>query len=95
MSTEVPAKQKPTPVEPPLTPKELASILVKHYGLRTGTFDLMVEYRLGTGAVGPDEDLLPGLIIGIANVGLVPSSKPGPLTIDAGVANPPRAKKKA
>lgn len=90
MSTEATLPdQKPTPVESPLTMKELASLLVRHYGIRTGSFDLMVEYQLGTGAVGPDKDhLLPGLMIGLAKVGLVPSAKPGPTTVDASEANP-------
>lgn len=90
MSTEASVPdQKPTPVESPLTMKELASLLVRHYGIKAGTFDLMVEYQLGTGAVGPDnERLLPGLMIGIARVGLVPSPRPGPTTVDAAEANP-------
>lgn len=96
MSTEATLPdQKPTPVESPLTMKELASLLVRHYGIKTGTFDLMVEYQLGTGAVGPDkEHLLPGLMIGIAKVGLVPSPKPGPTTVDASEANPQLKTKK-
>ena len=91
MSTEDPlTEQRLSPVKPPLSMKELASLLVKHYDLRAGTFDLMVEYQLGTGAVGPDkEHLLPGLMIGIAKVGLVPSAKSGPVTVDAGEVNPP------
>jgi len=91
MSTEATLPdQRPTPVESPLTIKELASLLVRHYGIRAGTFDLMVEYQLGTGAVGPDrEHLLPGLMIGIAKVGLVPSPEPGPTTVDAAEENPP------
>ncbi len=87
--------QMPTPVEAPLTLKELTSLLVRHYGLREGTFDLMVEYQIGTGAVGPDkEHLLPGLMVGIAKVGLVPSHKAGPVTVDASEANPRRKAQK-
>lgn len=96
MSTETKLGQEPrAPVEAPLTMKELSSLLVKHYGLREGTFDLMVEYQLGTGAVGPDEGhLLPGLMIGIAKVGLVPTTKPGPTSVDASVVNPPSKSRK-
>jgi len=91
MSIETNAlEQRPTPVESPLTIKELTSLLIKHYGIREGMFDLMVEYQLGTGAVGPDkEHLVPGLMIGIAKVGLVQSTKANPLTVDATDANPP------
>lgn len=77
--------------------KELASLLIKHYGIREGLFDLMIEYQLGTGAVGPDkEHLLPGLMIGIAKVGLVPSAKANPLTVDASDVNPsPKTRRKS
>ena len=91
MSTrDLATKQHPAPVGQPLSMKEMAELLVKHYGLRAGRFDLMIEYQLGTGGVGPDkEGLLPGLMIGIARVGLVPSTQPGALTVDAREVNPP------
>jgi hypothetical protein len=97
MSTEAASlEQKPVPVEAPLAMKELAALLVKHYGLREGMFDLMVEFQLGTGAVGPDkEHALPGLMIGIAKIGLVPSTKSGPTTVNASEVNaPPKARRK-
>jgi hypothetical protein len=69
--------------------RDLASVLVKHYGLTEGTYDLMIEYQIGTGAVGPDKDnLLPGAMIGISRVGLMPATKPGgPNTVDASLVN--------
>jgi hypothetical protein len=98
MSTEAtPPELKPTPVESPLNMKELTALLIKHYGIREGMFDLMVEYQLGTGAVGPDnEHLLPGLMIGIAKVGLMPSTKANSLTVDAFDVNPsPKTRKRS
>ena len=98
MSTETTVPDlKRTPVESPLNMKELSTLLIKHYEIREGTFDLMVEYQLGTGAVGPDsEHLLPGLMIGIAKVGLVPTSSANALTVDAADVNPaPKTRKRS
>jgi hypothetical protein len=77
---------------------EVSALLVRHYGIHEGKFDLLVEYQFGVGAVGPDkENLHPGVMIGIAKLGLSPSANPGPLTIDAADVNPPppKARKRA
>lgn len=97
MSTEITAlEQAPTPVDTPLTMKDLAALLVKHYGLRQGAFELLVEYQLGAGPVGPDkEHLSPGLMIGISKVGLMSVAKSGPTTVDASVVNPSKARRKS
>ena len=89
-ATSTSAGTTPTPVDHPLTTQDLAAVLVRHYGLREGKFDLMIEYQIGAGAVGPDKDhVLPGLMIGVAKIGLVPASKDSPLTVDAAAVNPP------
>lgn len=95
MSTEAVSAHQPNLVEAPLTMKDLASLLVKHYGLRDGKFDLMIEYQLAAGAVGPDKDhVLPGVMIGIAKVGLISTNQDGPMTVDASLVNPrPKARK--
>lgn len=91
MSTEArPIKEPPVPVDSPLPLQDLGPLLVKHYGLNEGLFDLMIEYQFGTGAVGPDKDhLVPGVMIGVARVGLVPVGKIGPNTVNASEVNPP------
>lgn len=90
MSTETKKPELPrVPVEAPLSLGELAVLLVKHYDLSEGSFDLMLQYQFGTGAVGPDkEHLVPGVMIGVVQVGLVPSTKAGPNTVDASLVNP-------
>lgn len=81
----------PTPVESPVSLRELSEILVKHYGLHAGCYDLLIEFQIGMGAVGPDEQsALPGAMIGVSRVGLIPSRKDGPTTIDAAIINPPK-----
>ena len=84
-----------TPIGVPLSLRELAVLLVKHYGLNEGAFDLLLEYQIGTGAVGPDKDhLVPGVMMGVSQVGLVPSKKVGPSTIDASLVNPTKKPRK-
>lgn len=92
MSTETNvAIQPPEPVEQPLSMRELATLLVKHYGLHDGFFDLMIEFHIGVGTVGPRPDALaPGAMVGISRVGLTKTEKLGPTTVDAAVVNPPK-----
>lgn len=75
-------------VEAPLSIRELASVLVKHYGLHEGCFDLLVEFQIGTGAVGPDPAApIPGAMIGVSRIGLMPSRTDGFTTVDAALVN--------
>ena len=82
--TEMQTGMSPVPLANPLTMHQLTQVLVRHYGLKQGLFDLLVEFQIGTGAVGPDKDrLLPGAMIGLARVGLSPAKVRGPNTVDA------------
>ena len=96
MSTNAPLTGEPkTSPLTPLSMRALATLLVKHYGLRQGEFDLLVEYQIGIGAVGPDKDnMLPGAMIGVARVGLVSTTQVGPTTVDAALVNPVKKSKK-
>lgn len=77
------------PVDSPLSMRDLTGMLIKHYGLHEGKFDLMVEFQIGMGAVGPDpESVTPGAMIGLSRVGLMPTDTPTPTTLDAAVVNP-------
>ncbi len=95
MSTKAPLSSKPALNTPmPLTIRELTKVLVKHYGLKQGEYDLLVEYQIGTGAVGPDKDnMLPGAMIGVSRIGLTPATTVGPTTVDAAVTNPSKKSK--
>jgi hypothetical protein len=55
---------------PPLSMKELSQVLAKHYGLPPGKYDLRIEFQIGTGPVGPENDRLPGMVLGIKSIGL-------------------------
>lgn len=88
---------RPSPIETPLTLHELSAVLVKHYGLHEGSYGLWVEFMIGSGPVGPDKErLMPGAMIGVRRVGLIPTEKPESTsaTVDAGVVNPKRKTRK-
>lgn len=98
MSTEAPiAPINPIPAGTPLSMKEVAELLVKHYGLREGLFDLMLEYQFAFGNFGPTpSQVTPGAMIGLAKLGLTRATQIGPLTVDAAEVNPaPKTRKKA
>ena len=79
----------PTPVEPALALQELSTLLVRHYNLHEGFYDLMTQFHIGTGAVGPSpEELSPGLMIGLTRIGLVKVPIAGPNSVDASQVNP-------
>jgi hypothetical protein len=79
------------------SPKELGVLLIKHYGLHEGVFNLQIEYQVGTGAVGPDpENMTPGMMFGISKIGLVEAATPTAVSINAAAVNPaPAAAKPA
>ncbi|MBB6243091.1 hypothetical protein [Rhodanobacter sp. MP1X3] len=80
----------------PLGLRELTVLLVKHYGYHEGKYDLLVEYQIGAGPIGPTpENRVPGIMVGFAKLGLSTSTQDGPLTVDAAVENPkPKSKAK-
>ena len=79
---------------PLLRAKDLAALLVKHYGLHEGLYALLVEFQIGMGHVGPSkEDRTPGAMIGLHGVGLAKATEPGPLVVDAAEVNPKKLRK--
>lgn len=76
-----------------ITLKELTEMLIDKYGIRDGKYDLAVEFAIGVGKVGPNEDnILPGVMIGVSKLGLVAATEDGPNVVDATARQP---KKKA
>ncbi len=91
-----PTEGKPEPVAPPLSMKELAAILVKHYGLTEGRYDLLVEFQIGAGGFGPTaESRVPSAFVGVSRVGLTvatPTSESATI-VDAASINPVKPKR--
>ncbi len=86
---------KPAPARELLSLSDLAKILVRHYDIHEGLFDLSIEFQIGIGAVGPSPDaIVPGAMIGVQRVGLIPSTVFGPSTIDAAAVNPAKKTRK-
>ena len=72
------------PVLTPLTLRELGEVLVRHYKIKEGHYDVLIQYQFGAGAFGPTpEQTVPGFAIGVQAVGLAPAATIGALTIDA------------
>lgn len=68
----------------PLPLKEVAELLVRHYGLRDGLWELALEMQVGVGQVGALPDaVFPGAIFGVSRVGLARVTVAGPRTVDA------------
>ena len=83
----------PIPAGSPLSIQELTGVLIKHYGIRDGNFDLLVEFQIGMGAIGPSpDDMKPSAIVGVNRIGLVPAQTITPLTVNASVVNPIKKK---
>jgi hypothetical protein len=82
-------------VADPLSIQDIGVLLVKHYGLHEGIFEIMLQFQVGVGPVGPDPtQMMPGAMIGIQKIGLLKSKTASPSTIDASKVNPRPAQPK-
>jgi hypothetical protein len=79
----------------PLSLKGLTEVLVKHYGVSEGKYDLLFEFQVGVGSIGPTPDSqLPGAMIGISKIGIMKSIVDGVTTVDAAIVNPKKKSRK-
>lgn len=75
--------------ESPLSLREMTEVLIKHYGLREGLYELLVEFQVGMGVVGPTpQTALPGATVGLSKLGLIQVLVAGDNTLDAAIVNP-------
>jgi hypothetical protein len=82
------------PLAPHLSVRDLTELLIKHYGINEGKFDLSIEFRIGTGLAGPTlESSFPSAFIGVSKIGIVPVTEETAITVDAAVVNPMKPKK--
>jgi hypothetical protein len=76
----------------PVSLKEIGALLVKHYGLHEGLWDIVIEIQVGVGQFGAapaDAAPLPGAMFRISRIGLNNALQVGPLTVNAAEVNPP------
>lgn len=80
----------------PLSVKDLTALLIKHYGIHDGNYDLLIEFQIGMGAFGPTPEMqAPGAMIGISKMGLVKAPQVSALTVDAALVNPPEKQRRS
>jgi len=74
----------PSIVETALDLRQPTELLVEHYGLQEGLYDLLIEFQIGTGVVNSGEgSTYPGASIGLSKLGLMRVTTLGANTIDA------------
>lgn len=77
------------PATPPLSLKELAAILIKHYGYNEGFFEIGIQFNIVVGNVGPEaSQIAPGAMLAVGGVGLSRCPPNSPLGVDASIVNP-------
>jgi len=73
--------------------KDLAEILIKHFGVHEGIYDVGFKLNIAVGQVGTESgNPAPGAVMSIAGIGLSRSATSGLTTVDASVVNPTIAK---
>ena len=83
-NTPTSAESSLQPSPQPLPLKEVAELLVKHYGLSEGLWELALEMQVGVGQFGATPDAaLPGAAFGVSRVGLARVAVAGPRTVNA------------
>lgn len=73
----------------PIPLKELAVILIRHYGHHEGFYEVGVQFNIAVGSVGPDPTLVaPGAVVTVGGIGLSQCPESSPLGVDASMVNP-------
>lgn len=86
---QTPAIEHDDAVTPPIPLKELATILIKHYGYHEGIYEVGIQFNVAVGSVGPDADhVAPGAVFTVAGVGLSRCPEDSLLGVDAAAVNP-------
>lgn len=89
MAMNPPASSENVPGLPNLGLKDLAELLVKHFDLHEGLFEVSFEFGLAVGGFKtPEGSMAPGFMGLINRVGLSAAQEASPNTVDAAVVNP-------
>lgn len=72
----------------PMNLKDLAIVLIKHYGLHSGRYEVSLSFQFGVGGLGVAPNLAPGAVIAVHGVGLAVSLHDTANAVDAAEVNP-------
>lgn len=68
---------------------ELVALMLKDANIHEGLWSLTVNFKLGAGAFGPNEDeVAPSAFVSVDSLGIRRAPEPGPLIFDAATINP-------
>lgn len=71
--------------------RELTELLIRDAQVHEGLYDLSIELQITISTFAhPSSEPLPGALIGVKSVGLMPTSKASSTAVDAGAVNPRR-----
>lgn len=69
--------------------KALGKILIRHFRLHDGIYEVGARFKVGIGNFGSaDDGTAPGALFTLEGVGISKSGNPSPSSIDAAVVNP-------
>ena len=73
----------------PLTLKELTKLLIKHYEIHEGLYNLVVEFKMGVGDFSDEQGTFPSALVNVSRVVIKRNeSNPNSMTVDASKVNP-------
>jgi hypothetical protein len=82
-------------VESPLTLKQMTEVLIKHYELHEGLYEILVEFQIGMLSIGQaSSEPIPAAAVGVSRMGLLRKTVEGPSTVDASKVNPEKRSSK-
>lgn len=72
-----------------LSLNDLTKILIKHYDIHEGFYEVGIQFNIAVGSVGPKpSDVAPGAVLTVGGVALSRTNQDSPLCIDASTVNP-------
>ncbi|WOH80658.1 hypothetical protein RX327_33705 [Bradyrhizobium sp. BEA-2-5] len=81
----------PEPSQFMFTYHELIAAMVKQAGIHEGKWQLIMNFGLGAGNMGPTEaELVPGAMVAVTSIGIQKATDgaPAALVVDASIVNP-------
>jgi len=74
---------------PPVPLKEVGALLLKHYGISNGLWDIGLQINVAIGQMGQTlESAQPGAMFTVPSMVLTPATVVGPMTLNAAELNP-------